>query len=97
VKNTLFWRLFWAFVGTLIMTVLVLSFTMVALLRAERQSAYEAEVRMQARDVAGLMQMQDTASLWRLDPKTGSTVQWKIEEIRQNYGAEVWLVSMNGS
>jgi len=58
VKNTLFWRLFWAFVGTLIMTVLVLSFTMVALLRAERQSAYEAEVRLQARDVAGMMQMQ---------------------------------------
>lgn len=79
------------------MTVLVLSFTMVTLLRAERQNAYEAEVRMQARDVAGLMQMQDAASLWRLDPKTGSAVQWKIEEIRQNYGAEVWLVSMNGS
>ena len=96
-KNSLFWRLFWAFVGTLIMTVLVLSFTMVALLRAERQSAYEAEVRMQARDVASLMQMQDAASMWRLEPNTGSTVQWKIEEIREDYGADVWLVNMNGS
>ncbi len=96
-KNTLFWRLFWAFVGTLIMTVLVLSFTMVTLLRAERQSAYETEVRMQARDVAGLMQMQDMTAQWRLDPNTGTAVQRKIDEIRQIYGADVWLVSMNGS
>ena len=96
-KNTLFWRLFWAFVGTLIMTVLVLSFTMVALLRAERQSAYEAEVRLQARDVAGMMQMQDSTNLWRLNPNTGSAVQWKIEEIHEAYGADVWLVNMNGT
>ena len=47
-KNTLFWRLFCALVGTLIMTVLVLSFTMVALMRAERQRSYEAEVMVQA-------------------------------------------------
>ena len=96
-KNTLFWRLFWAFVGTLIMTVLVLSFTMVALLRAERQSAYEAEVRLQARDVAGMMQMQDSANLWRLNPNMGSAVQWKIEEIHEIYDADVWLVNLNGS
>lgn len=96
-KNTLFWRLFWAFVGTLIMTVLVLSFTMVTLLRAERQSAYEAEVRMQARDVAALMQMQDAASMWRLEPNSAAAVQWKIDEIREIYGADVWLVNLNGS
>ncbi len=96
-KNTLFWRLFWAFVGTLIMTVLVLSFTMVALLRAERQSAYEAEVRMQARDVAQMMQVRDIASMWKFEPSVGSTVQWKIDEIREAYGAEVWLVNLDGS
>ncbi|MBQ2956167.1 MAG: HAMP domain-containing histidine kinase [Clostridia bacterium] len=96
-KNTLFWRLFWAFVGTLIMTVLVLTFTMVTLMRAERQSAYEAEVRMQARDVAGLLQMRDMNSAWMLNPASGTTVQWKIDEIRENYGAEVWLVNANGS
>lgn len=96
-KNKLFWRLFCAFVGTLIMTVLVLSFIMVALLRAERQSAYEAEVRLQAQDVAQLLQMQDVTSMWRLDPTPGSTVQWKIDEIRENYQAEIWLVNVNGS
>lgn len=93
-KNRLFWRLFCTFVGTLIMTILVLSFTMVALLRAERQSAYEAEVRMQARDVAQLMQVRDIASGWRLEPV--GTVQWKIDEIRENYDAEVWLINASG-
>ncbi len=96
-KNTLFWRLFCAFVGTLIMTVLVLSFIMVALLRAERQNAYEAEVRLQAQDVAQLLQMQDISFMWRLDPTPGSTVQWKIDEIRETYQAEIWLVNVNGS
>ncbi len=95
-KNTLFWRLFWAFVGTLIMTVLVLSFTMVALMRAERQSAYEAEVRVQAREVAKLMGAWDMKSFWRRAPLSDSTLQWKIEEIRLNYDAEVWLVDVNG-
>lgn len=78
------------------MTILILSFIMVSLLRAERQTAYEAEVRMQARDVAQLMQLQNMTSMWRIDPKSGSTVQWKIEEIRDNYNAEVWLVNVNG-
>ena len=96
-KNTLFWRLFWAFVGTLIMTVLVLTFTMVSLMRAERQSAYEAEVRVQARDVAGLLQMRDFNAMWMFDPTVGTTVEWKIDEIRETYGAEVWLVNANGS
>lgn len=95
-KNTLFWRLFCAFVGTLIMTILILSFIMVSLLRAERQSAYEAEVRMQARDVAQMMQMLDMTSMWRTDPSSSSTIQWKIDDIRKNYGAEVWLVNING-
>jgi len=97
VKNTLFWRLFCALVGTLIMTVLVLSFTMVALLRAERQRAYEAEVRLQARDIAGMMQAQDSANLWKLNPNTGAAIQWKIEEIRSAYDADVWLVNLNGT
>ena len=95
-KNTLFWRLFCAFVGTLIMTILILSFIMVALLRAERQNAYEAEVRMQARDVAQLMQMQNMTSMWRMDPNANPTLQWKIDEIRNTYNAEVWLVNING-
>ncbi len=95
-KNTLFWRLFWAFVGTLIMTILVLSFTMVALMRAQRQNAYEAEVRIQAREVAKQMSAGDMNSLWRHTPLSDSTLQRKIEEIRLNYDAEVWLVDVNG-
>ncbi len=95
-KNTLFWRLFFALVGTLIMTVLVLTFTMVSLMRAQRQKAYEAEVLLQARDVAKMMQLSETGMMWKIEPAPASNVQWKIEEIRQNYQAEVWLVNSNG-
>ena len=95
-KNTLFWRLFWAFVGTLIMTVLVLTFTMVSMMRAERQNAYEAEVRLQAREMAQLLSTWEADTFWRRSPGTDSTIQRKIEDIRKQYDAEVWLVDVNG-
>jgi len=96
VKNTLFWRLFCALVGTLIMTVLVLSFTMVALMRAERQRSYEAEVLVQAREVARMMEVSSPSMMWMLEPLPASNVQRKIEEIREIYQAEVWLVDSSG-
>ena len=78
------------------MTVLVLTFTMVSMMRAQRQKAYEAEVLLQARDVAKMMQISETGLMWKIEPSPTSNVQWKIEEIRQNYQAEVWLVNSNG-
>ncbi|MBQ8954064.1 MAG: HAMP domain-containing histidine kinase [Clostridia bacterium] len=97
-KNSLFWRMFSAFLAVLVVTILVLSFTMVALMRAERQVALEAEVRVQARDLAQLMQVRDVTSYWLFDPSAASSaaVNHKIGEIQDTYDAEVWLVNAGG-
>ena len=97
-RSSLFLRLFSAFLVAVLLTVLVMSFTMVTLLRAERQTALEAEVRVQARDLAALMQVHETMGIWMLD-QTGATsaaVNRKIEELQQLYDAEIWLVNVGG-
>ena len=97
-RNSLFWRMFSAFMAALVLTILVLSFTMVALMRAERQQGLEAEVRVQARDLAQLMQVRDVTAYWLFDPSAASSaaVNRKIDEIQQTYDAEVWLVNAGG-
>ena len=97
-KNSLFWRVFSAFLAALIITILVLAYTMVAMMRAERQEALETEVRVQARDLAQLMQVRDQTSFWAFDPNAASSaaVNRKIEEIQATYNAEVWLVNASG-
>ncbi|MBR2572476.1 MAG: HAMP domain-containing protein [Clostridia bacterium] len=94
-KNRLFRRLLLAFVAAILATVLVLSLLMVVLVRRERTQALEAEVRVQARDVARLMQQFDSLSFWNGSEAISQTLNWKFEEIRANYGASVWLVNGN--
>ena len=94
-RNRLFWRLFWAFLSTLMVTAVVLSMLVVVMVRQERSNALENELRVQARDVAKMMQQYDVASFWRRDTALANTLNWKIVEIRESYGAEVWLVSAN--
>lgn len=96
-KNRLFWRMFWAFLATLLVTVVVVSLLMVVMVREERREALEAEVLLQARDVAQLLQQRDMLSVWRGDQSISNAINWKISEIREMYDASVWLVSGNGS
>ena len=95
-KSSLFRRLFFAFVGVLL--VMILSFTAILYLStaAQQRASYEAELKLQARDLAQLMQSREMSSLWRADPMDGSTFQWKISEIQENYRASVWLVYRSG-
>ena len=97
-KGSLFWRVFSAFLTAIIATILVLAFTMVAMMRAERQEALEAEVRLQARDLAQLMQVRDQTSFWAFDPDAASSaaINRKIDELQSSYNAEVWLVNISG-
>ena len=90
--------MFLAFMAALVATITVLSFTMVALMRAERQEALEAEVRVQARDLAQLMQVRDVTAFWQFDPNAASSaaVNRKIQEIQETYDAAVWLVNSSG-
>ena len=92
-KNALFWRLFWAFFGALTATALLLSSFMVVMMRNERRTSLENEVRVQARDLAQLIKQSYMLSIFQLE--TGS-IQWKIDEIRSAYGAEISLIYRNG-
>lgn len=97
-KNSLFWRLFTAFMAVVLVTILIMTATMTAMLRAERQNALENEMLVQARDLAQLMQMLDVQSFWRFDVNTssGEAVSRKIEDLKNDYGATVWLVNAAG-
>lgn len=93
-KNSLFWRLFTAFMAVVVVTILTMTATMTALLRAERRDALENELTVQARDLAQLVQMVDVQSFWRFD--SGTAVSRKVEDIQENYDASVWLINSAG-
>lgn len=94
-RNRLFWRLLWAFLLTLLVTAVVLSMLVVVMMRQERVQTLEDELRAQARFVAQMMSQYDLASFWQRDTALANTLNWKIVEIRETYGADVWLVSAN--
>ncbi|MDI9506143.1 MAG: HAMP domain-containing histidine kinase [Clostridiales bacterium] len=91
--NRLFWRLLWAFLLTLLVTAAVMSLLMVMMVRQERSLALENELQVQARDVAKMLEESDDSLFRRWDSGLSNTLNWKIREIRETYGAEVWLVS----
>ena len=95
-KSSLFRRLFFAVVGILLVTILSFTGIMCATSAAQQRSAYEAELALQARDLAQLVQGVEMTSLWRVDPADVSTFQWKITEIQKDYQASVWLVYKSG-
>lgn len=95
-KSSLFRRLFFAFVGVLLITILSFTGILCVSSAAQQRAAYEAELTLQARDVAQLMQGMEMTSLWRVDPLNASTFQWKIDEIQEDYQASVWLVYKSG-
>jgi signal transduction histidine kinase len=97
VKNRLFWRMFGAFVATLFLTVTVLSLMVVVMVREERRDALEADVRMQARDVARLLSQRDSLSIRRNDASLSNALNWKITEISETHDASVWLVTSGGA
>lgn len=94
-KMRLFPRLFLAYTLALLVTVCLLASTMVILVRNERQIAYEAEVRLQARDVAQLLQARGANILWRFDGSLGTALTLKLNDLRDNYDADVWVVMNN--
>ena len=64
-KSSLFRRLFLVITAALLVTALILTGVMVVLVRGERQSALENELRLQARDFAQLMRQSDSIIIWR--------------------------------
>ena len=97
-RNRLFWRLFAAFTATILLTVAVSAFAMIAMVRAERQAALESELTVQARDIALLLRQQEAQSygFFSREPYLGSSVRTKIVSVREEYNCTVWLAYANG-
>ncbi len=96
-KSKTFWRIFWAFSGTLLATVLAVALLMISMVRSERTEALEGEVRSQAHNVAQLLEQNNINMLiGRYGSPISSTLEWKIKEITENIGADIWILSNTG-
>ncbi len=95
-KSKTFWRTFCAFAATLLFTVVLIAVLMVTMVRSERMRALEEEVRTQAYSVSQLLEQRDVNLLFRTDNGINATIEWKMKEILENYGADIWIVNSNG-
>ncbi|MDO4548466.1 MAG: HAMP domain-containing sensor histidine kinase [Clostridia bacterium] len=92
-QNRLFWKLVWAFLMTLLLVAFMMSAMMVVMVSSERARSMENELYVHARDLSKLMGQSDFMSIWRRDTALTETLGWKIEQIREEYDADVWLVT----
>ena len=95
-KSSLFRRLFLVITAALLVTALILTGVMVVLVRGERQSALENELRLQARDFAQMMRQSDSIIIWRDASLISGNIRDKLNELRNEYAADVWLLRQNG-
>ena len=92
-RSSLFWRAFAAFLLLTLLTVTLCTGAMAAYLQAERQKSYEAEVHQQAEEVAEYMAHLNAISFVRENTTMQYVVRSKIKRIKEEYGAEIWIVS----
>ncbi len=97
-KNTLFWRLFSAFMAVIIVVVLVLASTMVAVMRAQRQNAFESELEAQGYELNAVLMQRELFPFGRFDGYggLGSAVSDRVNTLKEEYSANVCLVSAVG-
>lgn len=94
-RSGLFWRMFSAILVVLLVTVLLFSTILLTVQRSREQDAYEIEVRMQARQVAEYMQQLNQLSLVFSNQTIQALLNSKINQIYNDYNADIWLVSYN--
>lgn len=92
----IFLRTFAALLSITLVTVLLFTFILTASLQAQRQTAYEDEMRTQAHEVAGYMShLNQLQSIFE-----SSTMRYvlysKMQTIHDRYNADIWLVSYDG-
>ena len=92
-RSSLFWRAFVAFMMLTLCTVVLCTAVMAAYLQAERQVTYENEVRQQAHEVAEYMAHLNAISFVRDNTTMQFVIRSKINRIKDDYGAEIWIVS----
>ena len=92
-RSSLFWRAFIALAALTIMTVTLCTGTLAAVLQNERQESYENEVRQQAREVAEYMAHLNTISFVKDNTTMKYIIVSKINAIKEDYAADIWIVS----
>ena len=92
-RGGIFLRTFLAFLALTLVTVLVFTFTLAATLQSQRQSAYEEEVRAQAREVAGYMAHLNQIQFVFESSTMRYVLYSKMQTIHDRYNADIWIVS----
>lgn len=92
-RGSLFWRAFSAIMAAVLIAVFIFSGVLFSLLRRERESAYEQEVRLQAEEIAGFMTNLDQLSSLRANATMQRIILQKIADIHTRYTADIWIVS----
>ena len=89
----IFLRTFLGFLALTLATVLLFTFFLTATLQAERQAAYEDEVRAQAREVAGYVSHLNQLQFVFESSTMRYVLLSKMQTIHDHYNADIWIVS----
>ena len=92
-RGGIFLRTFLGFLALTLVTVLLFTFILTATLQAERQAAYEDEVRAQAREVAGYVSHLNQLQFVFESSTMRYVLLSKMQTIHDHYNADVWIVS----
>ena len=92
-KGGLFWRTYSVIVAALLITIIIFSGVLVTARQQGLQDSYEAEVRLQAREVADYMANLSTLSYVQRNATMKPIILRKIADIYTRYNADIWIVS----
>lgn len=94
-KGSLFWRTYSVLLMVVLFTIAIFTGTLIAARQQSLQDNYETEVRLQAREVAQYMSQLNKLSSVRDNVTMQYIVQQKIQDIHEQYNADIWIVSYN--
>lgn len=92
-RSSLFWRAFMAFAALTLIVVFLCTAMLAAVIQGDRQTNYEAEVRQQAYDVADYMAHLNAISFVRENTTMQYVIRSKMNSIKDQYAADIWIVS----
>ena len=95
-RYPLFLRVLTSILATVLVTLMVLSFTLMGFLRANGIEQKQELLREQARDVASMMAQREATYLWSVTTNWDNVIRDKIRTIGESSDATIWLVDRNG-
>ena len=92
-KTSLFWRTYGVLLLALMITIAIFTGVLAASRQQGMQDSYEAEVRLQAREVAEYMSNLENLSYVQRNSTMRYVILQKIKDIYRKYNADIWIVS----